>query len=157
MCCLAEFERLSGWTRKFSTRSAPAGQQENDSDTCRDCSSHLRTSIVNSNKSPIHEHARFPNAACKAHSRNRVESVLSPRPSTPILLRVHLRRVAPLRLRLVVELPARHVVDAPLTGVGGEVAFDGLGSRAPPGALWRDTGPRFGVLPGNLRNRHRGS
>src|SRR5439155_13322946 len=64
----------------------------------------------------------------------------SPRPPTPILSRFLSGGIAPLRLRLVVELPTRHVVDASLAGVGSEVALDGLGRRARPRILGQHTG-----------------
>jgi hypothetical protein len=50
-----------------------------------------------------------------------------------------LSRIAPLRLHLAVELAALYVVDAPLTGVRGEVALDRVSEGTRPGVLWWDT------------------
>src|SRR5947199_3520039 len=61
----------------------------------------------------------------------------SPRPPTAILPRLLLRRIAPLRLRLSVELPTRHMVDAPLARRGREVALNGVRRGAGPGVLGR--------------------
>ena len=47
---------------------------------------------------------------------------------------------AALRLRLAVELPTGHVIDAPLTGVGREVALDRLSRGAGPRVLGRRAG-----------------
>src|SRR5437773_3468405 len=68
-----------------------------------------------------------------------VVSFSPPRPPTPILPRLCLRCIAPLRLRLVIELPTRRVVDAPLTRVGGEVARDWVSRGARPRILGRHT------------------
>src|SRR5437773_3788570 len=86
-----------------------------------------------------------------------VVSFSPPRPPTPILPHLCLRCIAPLRLRLAIELPTRHMVDAPLARISGEVALDWLGSRACPGALWRNTGAPFGPLAIRLRNGWRRS
>ena len=59
------------------------------------------------------------------------------RPAAPVLNGLVSSRVAPLRLRLAVELATWHMIDAPLPRVGGEVALDRIGRRARPRLLGR--------------------
>ena len=66
--------------------------------------------------------------------------LLPSRPPTPIPRSFLLSCIAPLRLRLAVELPTGHVIDAPLTGVGREVALDRLSRGAGPRVLGRRAG-----------------
>lgn len=60
---------------------------------------------------------------------------LSPGSPTAVPPRFFRCRIASLRLGLAIELAARNVIDAGLTGVGREVALDGMAGRASPGVL----------------------
>jgi len=72
-----------------------------------------------------------------------------PRPPTPILPRFLLAGIAPFRLRLAVELPAWHMVNAALARVCREVAFDGVSRGAGPAVLGRHA--RASLFGGLLR------
>src|SRR5437773_5285685 len=78
-----------------------------------------------------------------------VVSFSPPRPPTPILPRLLRRGIAPLRLRLAIELPTRHMVDARFAGIRREVALDGVSRRARPRILGRYA--RASLLGGLLR------
>src|SRR5262245_3720007 len=52
-----------------------------------------------------------------------------------VLPRLSLRRVAAFGLRLLVEGTPRHVIDAPFTGIGREIALDDVFCRACPPRL----------------------
>src|SRR5713101_3815806 len=81
---------------------------------------------------------------------------LSLRPPTPVLHSVLLRRIAPLRLGLPVELPALHVIDATFAGVRREVPLDRVSEGARPGILWRDARAHWSLRRRCGRDQHQG-